>query len=90
MSFPAEEIRGEAFMNKKYVVRLTEDERDEILVLLRRGNVAAHKRAHAHILLKADQGKSGRHCLLPLRRGNSVDRFSEDGVILSCGNISRY
>ncbi len=61
MSFPAEEIRREAFMNKKYVVRLTEDEQDELLVLLRRGNVAAHKRAHAHILLKADQEKSGRH-----------------------------
>jgi transposase len=39
---------------KKYIVRLTEDERTYLESLIHTGKVAAHKRLHAEILLKAD------------------------------------
>ena len=39
---------------KKYIVRLTDDERRYLTSLVDRGKVAAYKRKHAQILLKAD------------------------------------
>lgn len=44
---------------KKYVVELTEAERDELTVLVNKGKAAAYKRKHAEILLKADQSVHG-------------------------------
>jgi homeodomain-containing protein len=41
---------------KKYVVRLTEEERTELLQMIRAGRSAARTLTHAHILLKADAG----------------------------------
>lgn len=41
-------------MNKKYIVRLTEQEREQLDALMRKGKSAAYKIKHAHILLKAD------------------------------------
>jgi transposase len=41
-------------MNKKYVVRLSTDEREHIEKLLRRGRAHARKLLYARILLKAD------------------------------------
>lgn len=46
-------------MAKKYIVRLTEDERTYLDGLIRKGKVAAHKRLHAEILLKADISELG-------------------------------
>ena len=46
-------------MVKKYIVRLSEDERKELEALVNKGRVAARKRRHAEILLKADQGEYG-------------------------------
>lgn len=46
-------------MNKKYIVRLLKEERVELRALIRKGTAAAHKRTHAQILLKTDQGKRG-------------------------------
>ncbi|WP_140396756.1 IS630 family transposase [Crenothrix polyspora] len=46
-------------MKKKYIVRLTEDERDYLDGIIHTGKVAAHKRLHAEILLKADISESG-------------------------------
>lgn len=46
-------------MAKKYIVRLSEDERTELKNLVRIGKVAAHKRLHAEILLKADVSDLG-------------------------------
>lgn len=46
-------------MNKKYIVRLTETERAELLKLLCRGKAAQQKRTHARVLLKADCGAGG-------------------------------
>lgn len=46
-------------MVKKYVVRLSADERVTLAELVNKGRVAARKRRHAEILLKADQGEEG-------------------------------
>lgn len=46
-------------MAKKYIVRLTEDERTYLDDLIHKGKVAANKRLHAEILLKADISDSG-------------------------------
>ena len=40
--------------NKKYIVRLTEEERRELRAMVKKGRVAAYKIKHANILLKAD------------------------------------
>jgi len=44
---------------KKYLVKLTEEERTYLASLVYKGKVAAHKRLHAEILLKADMGALG-------------------------------
>lgn len=41
-------------MSKTYIVRLTDDERQELLQLTRKGKAAAYKIKHAHILLQVD------------------------------------
>ena len=41
-------------MNKKYIVRLTDAEREQLTELTRKGKTAASKIRHAHILLQAD------------------------------------
>ena len=50
----AEQANGGSTMNKKYVVRLTTDEREHIEMFLRRGRAHARKLLYARILLKAD------------------------------------
>jgi hypothetical protein len=44
---------------KKYIVRLTEDERSYLESLIHKGKVAAYKRIHAEILVKADMSDLG-------------------------------
>lgn len=44
---------------KKYVVTLTEQEREELLQMLSSGKAAARKLVHARVLLKADAGPQG-------------------------------
>jgi len=46
-------------MKKKYIVTLTEAERQLLQVMLSRGKAAARKLMHARILLKADAGPGG-------------------------------
>lgn len=46
-------------MNKKYIVKLTEDERQQLLALVNHGKRAAHKIRRAWILLQADAGGAG-------------------------------
>lgn len=41
-------------MNKKYIVRLTEEERSILKAIVNKGKAAAYKIKHAHILLKVD------------------------------------
>jgi hypothetical protein len=44
---------------KKYVVRLSAAEREELLALVRKGKGAARTRTHAQILLQTDSGSQG-------------------------------
>jgi hypothetical protein len=41
-------------MNKKYIVRLSDEERRQLTELTRKGKATAYKMRHANILLKAD------------------------------------
>lgn len=47
--------------SKKYIVRLSEDERSELTRLVKTGKAAAYKRQRAQILLKADENNPGGH-----------------------------
>jgi len=44
---------------KKYVVELTSEERKTLTDIIQAERMAAHKRRHARMLLKADQGSQG-------------------------------
>ena len=44
---------------KRYVIQLSPDERDRLTALVCKGKVAARKRLHAQVLLKADVGAAG-------------------------------
>jgi len=44
---------------KKYIVRLSQSERQQLIDLVKKGTVAAYKRQRAQILLKADIGSEG-------------------------------
>ena len=46
-------------MKKKYIVTLTEEERQRLQEMLSRGKAAARKLTHARILLKADAPPGG-------------------------------
>lgn len=46
-------------MHQKYVVILTEGERESLQQLIAAGTAPARKLAHARVLLKADKGSSG-------------------------------
>jgi transposase len=46
-------------MKKKYIVTLTEEERQMLHAMLSRGKAAARKLMHARILLKADASEGG-------------------------------
>ena len=45
-------------MNKKYIVRLTSDERKELESFIRKGKTVAYKIRHANILLSIDANES--------------------------------
>ena len=45
-------------MAKRYLVRLSKDEREQVLVLLKKGKISARKLCRAQILLHADRGAS--------------------------------
>lgn len=46
-------------MKKRYVVKLTAEERRELDELVKRGRVAAHRRRRAEVLLLVDEGEHG-------------------------------
>ncbi len=46
-------------MAKKYIVRLSSEERKELEKIVSKGKAAAHKRLHAQVLLKADISEAG-------------------------------
>jgi len=75
-------------MNKTYIVRLTDDERQELLQLTKSGKAAAYKIKHAHILLQVDANGpnwSDEHVAKAFHcHGNTVrnvrQRFVEQGL----------
>src|SRR5215510_4039443 len=75
-------------MNKTYIVRLTDDERQGLLQLTKSGKAAAYKIKHAHILLQVDANGpnwSDDHVAAALHcHGNTVrnvrQRFVEHGL----------
>ncbi len=46
-------------MKKKYIVELTAEERSQLKNIINAERMAAHKRRHAQMLLKLDQGTEG-------------------------------
>jgi hypothetical protein len=46
-------------MNKKYIVELTSQERTQLREIVSAKRMAAHRRRHARMLLKLDQGPDG-------------------------------
>ena len=46
-------------MKKKYIIRLSAEERQRLTDLVRKGKVAAYRRTHAQILLFTDEGELG-------------------------------
>jgi transposase len=46
-------------MKKRYIVRLTADERERLESMVNRGREAAYRRRHAQVLLLADEGEQG-------------------------------
>ena len=43
-------------MNKQHIVRLSKEERDQLLAIVRVGRDTAYRRLWARILLKVDEG----------------------------------
>jgi transposase len=69
----------------KYIVDLTEEEREQLLQLIRKGNSAARKLARARILLKAAEGLSDAQIAKVLDLGTATvgrvrKRFVEEGL----------
>jgi transposase len=46
-------------MKKRYVVKLSSEEREQLEGLINRGREAAYRRRHAHVLLLVDEGEQG-------------------------------
>ena len=46
-------------MKKKYIIRLSAEQRRHLTDLIRKGKVATYRRTHAQILLFADEGELG-------------------------------
>ena len=72
-------------MAKKYLVTLTDDEREQVLALTKRGKVAARRVSRAHILLQAHAGASDAVIAHALHIGTATvertrRRFVEEGL----------
>lgn len=67
-------------MNKKYIVRLTQQEKQELEQLIRVGKAAARKLTHARILLKADCNAE---------QGGWTDQAIHEALDVSLATIAR-
>ena len=52
-------MAGKAILVKKYVVKLSEDERNQLNEMIRKGKSSARRLMKARILLKADVSEGG-------------------------------
>ena len=69
----------------KYVVRLTDEEREQVNAVIRRGKSSARKVARARVLVKADEGWSDPQIAEALDIGETTvwrtrKRFVEEGL----------
>lgn len=81
-------------MAKKYVVDLTNDERQHLLTLLKKGKVAARKVRRAQTLLHADEGASDTAIAAALHVGVATverirKRFVEEGLVAALSEHRR-
>ena len=72
-------------MTKKYLVSLTDAERESLLALTKKGSVAARKLTRAHVLLQVDAGATDDTIAQALHIGTATverirKRFVEGGV----------
>ena len=72
-------------MKKLYVVDLTDEERQELRALVRRGSERARRINRAQILLHADEGRQDKEIAVALHTGESTvqrvrRRFVENGL----------
>lgn len=58
LTFRVLEAHGKEAHMDKYIVKLTKEEREELLTLIRIGKKAANKLMHARVLLSADENDS--------------------------------
>jgi transposase len=69
----------------KYIVNLTQEEREQLLQFIRKGTSSARKLARARILLKADEGLSDEQVAQALHVGSATvgrvrQRLVEEGL----------
>jgi transposase len=75
----------EADVAKKYIVTLTDEERESLLTMTKKGKIAARKLNRVHILLQADAGATDDAIAEALHVGTATvervrKRFVEEGV----------
>ena len=66
---------------KKYIVRLSEEERNQLNRLVKTGKTAAYKRQRAQILLKADDNRA---------TGSLQDKAIAESLRLASGQWNEY
>ena len=81
-------------MNVKYIVELTDDERTELLTMIRGGKPGARKMKRAQILLMATSGATDKEIARALPAGTSTvfrtrRRFVEGGLVHALSEASR-
>lgn len=78
----------------KYVVDLSEEEREQLCKFISRGKVSARKAARARILLKADEGLTDEQVAGALNLGSATvgrirQRFVEEGLEAALNDSAR-
>jgi len=93
IGYPTSKISLEAGMRKKYIVKLTTEEREQLRRLLRSGKERVRKLTRARILLKADEAWTDRAICMALDVSRSTvertrRRFVEEGFLASLSHRS--
>ena len=81
-------------MADKYLVDLTEEEREDLLNVIHKGKAAARKVARAHVLLRAAEGATDEAIAQTLHLGISTvhrtrQRFVDEGLMAALHERSR-
>ncbi|MCB1764863.1 MAG: helix-turn-helix domain-containing protein, partial [Candidatus Competibacteraceae bacterium] len=81
-------------MAHKYLVDLTEEEREDLLKVIHKGKAAARKVARAHVLLQAAEGATDEAIAQSLHLGISTvhrtrQRFVDEGLLAALSERPR-